>query len=64
MAHIQQCLKKLGLDLGYYNGTEIWLRIVRERNKGLNLYKNHFRLSWEAQIVWFNQALHESKANF
>ena len=64
LARIQLCLKKLGMDVGCYNGKEIWLRIVTERNKDLNLYYNHFGLSWESQSVRFNQTINESKAKF
>ena len=42
LARIQPCLRKLGIDLGFYNGKEIWPRYITERNKALFLYKIHF----------------------
>ena len=29
MARIQPCLRKLGIDLGYYNGERVFPRMVR-----------------------------------
>ena len=34
LARIQPCLKKLDIDLGYYNGQRIFPRSVTERNVG------------------------------
>ena len=64
MARIQPCLKKLCIDLGYYNGKEIWPRNITERNNALYLYNNHFCLIWKSQNVSFNQAVRELKDNF
>ena len=44
MARIQPCLRKLGIDLGYLNGKEIWPRNMTERNIALKLHNNHFSL--------------------
>ena len=63
-ARIQPCLRKLGIDLGYYNGKEIWPRNIIERNKALFLFINHFCLIWKSQDVSFNQAVRELKDNF
>ena len=64
MARIQPCLRKLGIDLGYYNGKEICPRNITERNKALFLYNNHFCLIWKSQGISFNQAVRELKNNF
>ena len=64
MARIQLCLKKLGIDLGYYNNDRVFPRTVTNRDTALDLYNNHFCLIWKSQGVSFNQAIQESKNNF
>ena len=64
MARIQPCLKKLGIDLGYYNGDRVFPRTVTNRDSALYLYINHFCLIWKSQGVSFNQAIQELKNNF
>ena len=64
MARIQPCLKKLGIDLGYYNGERVFPRSVTNRDGALYLYNNHFCLIWKSQGVSFNQAIQELKNNF
>ena len=64
MARIQPCLKKLGIDLGYYNGERVFPRMVMNRDCALYLYNNHFCLIWKSLGVSFNQAINELKANF
>ena len=44
MALIQPCLKKLGVNLGYYNGKEKWLRNITEKNIALKLHNSLFCL--------------------
>ena len=44
MARIQPCLRKLGNNLGCYNGKQIWPRYITERNKALFIQNNHFCL--------------------
>ena len=41
-ARIQPCLKKIGIDLIYYNVERILPRTVGEINVGLYLFNNHF----------------------
>ena len=64
MARIQPCLKKLGIDLGYFNGERIYPRTVMNRDNALYLYNNHFCLIWKSQNVSFNDAIKELKENF
>ena len=64
MAPIQPCLKKLGIDLGYYNGERVFPRTITNRDSALYLYNNHFCLIWKSQGVCFNEAINELKANF
>ena len=64
MARIQPCLKKLGMNLGYYNGKELWPRNITERNIALKLFNNHFCLIWKSEGVSFNQAIRELENNF
>ena len=42
MACNQPCFKKLGLELGYYKGKEIWPRNIKEKNKGFFYTTNIF----------------------
>ena len=44
MARIQPCLKKLGINLGYYNGERVFPRTITNRDSPLYLYNNHFCL--------------------
>ena len=64
MARIQPCLRKMGIDLGYYNGERIFPRSVTDRNNALFLYNNHYCLICKSQSVSFNQAVQELKNNF
>ena len=64
MARIQPPLRKMGIDLGYYNGGRIFPRSVADGNNALFLYNNHYCLIWKSQAVSFNQAVQELKNNF
>ena len=64
MARIQPCPKKLGVNVGYYNGKEIWPRNITERNRALFLYNNHFCLIWKSENVSFKDAIKELKDIF
>ena len=64
MARTQPCLRKLGINLGYYNGERVFPRTVTIRVSALYLYNNHFCLIWKSQGVSFNQAIQELKNNF
>ena len=64
MARIQPCLKKLGINLGYYNGERVFPRSVTNRDSALFLYNNHLCLIWKSQGVSFNQAVQELQNNF
>ena len=64
MARIQPCLRKLGIDLGYYNGDRVFPRTVTNRDSALYLYNNQFCLIWKLQGVSFIQAIQELKNNF
>ena len=64
MARIQPCLFKVGVNLGYYNGKEIWPRKMSEKIIALKLHNNHFRLIWKSEGVSFNRAIKELKKKF
>ena len=64
MARIQPCLRKLGIDLGYYNGERVFPRRVTNKDSALCLYNNHFCLIWKSQGVSFNQTIQELEKNF
>ena len=63
-ARIQPCLKKLGIDLGYYNGERVFPRTVTNRDSALYLYNNHFCLIWKSEGISFKDAIKELKDNF
>ena len=63
MARIQPCLRKLGIDLGYYNKDRVFPRTVTNRDIALFLYNNHFCLKWKSQNVSFKDANKEVKGN-
>ena len=56
--------KKVYVNLSYYNGKEIWPRIISERNEALFLYNNHFCLISKSQSVGFKKVLEETKSIF
>ena len=62
-ARIQPCSRKLDFNFGYYNGEEIWRRIIIERNKALFSYNNHFCLKWKSEGVSFFKANKQLKDN-
>ena len=64
MARIQPCLKKLGIDLGYYNSERVFPRTVTNRDSALYLYNNHFCLIWKSEGISFKDAIKELKDNF
>ena len=57
-------LKKLGIDLGYYNGESVFPRSVTNRDSALFLCNNHFCLIWKSQGISFKDAIKELKNNF
>ena len=61
MARMQPCLRKSGIDLGYYNGDRVFPGKVTNRDTALYLYNNHFCLIWKSENVSFNQAINEFK---
>ena len=64
MSCIQPCLRKLGIDLGYYNGDRVYPRTVTNRDNALFLYNNHFSLIWKSEGVSFKDAIKELKDKF
>ena len=64
MARIQPWLRKLGIDLSYYNGDRVFPRTVTNRDTALYLYNNHFCLIRKSQNDSFNQVINELKTNF
>ena len=64
MAKTQPCVRKLGIDLGYYNGDRVFPRSVTNRDDALYLYNNHFCLIWKSQGKSFKDAIQELKDNF
>ena len=63
-ARIQPCLKKLGIDLEYYNGERVFPRTVKNRDSAIYMLNNHFCLIWKSEKVSFKQAIQELEDNF
>ena len=63
-ARIKPCLRKLGIELGCFDGTRISPRKIAERNKASFFHINHFCLIWKFENVSFNQAVKELKDSF
>ena len=63
-ARIQPFCRANNINLGYFDGDGVFPRSVTNRNSGLYLYNNHFCLIWISEIVSFNRAINEIKANF
>ena len=64
MARIQPCHRKLGINLGYYNGERVFPRTVTNRDSALFLFNNHFCVIWKSENVNFKQAIRELEENF
>ena len=64
MARIQQSFRKLGVNLGYYNGKEIWPRNITARKIPSKLHNNHFCSIWKSERVNFNQVIKDMKDYF
>ena len=64
MARIQALCRENINNLGYLDGTRVFLRSVTNRNNLLFLYNNHFCLIWKSAGEGFNQAIIELKNNF
>ena len=64
MARLQPCLRKLNIDLGYFNGDRAYTKTVTNRDGALYLCNNHFCFIWKSQNDSFNQAIRELKDNF
>ena len=64
MARIQSCLKRLGVNLSYYNGDRVFPRTVTNRDSALYFYNIHFCLIWKSEGINFNQAIKELEDNF
>ena len=64
-ARIQPFCKKYNINIGYFNGKEIWPRTVTQRDTALKTHNNHFCLIWKSDRISFNQVIeNELKPNF
>ena len=64
-ARIQPFCKKYNINIGYFNGKEVWPRTVTQRNTALKVHNNHFCLIWKSNGSSFNQIIeNELKPNF
>ena len=56
-ARIQPFCKKYNINIGYFNGKEIWPRTVKQRNIARKVHNNHFCLIWNSNGSSFNQII-------
>ena len=63
-ARLQPFCRVNNINLGYFHGTRVLLRLVTDRNTALYLYNIHFCLIWKFESVSLNQAVKEMKDNF
>ena len=63
-ARIQPFCRANIINLGYFDGTRVFPRLVTDRDNASFLYNNHFCLIWKSEGVSFNQAIKELKDNF
>ena len=64
-ARTQTFCRKYNINIGYFNGKEIWPRTIIQRNKDLKIHNKHFCLIWKSKGISFNQVIEdELKSNF
>ena len=64
-ASIQPFCRNYNINIGYFNGNEVWPRNITERKKSLLIHSNQFSLIWRWQNISFNQVIKdELKSNF
>ena len=64
-AGIQTFCRKHNINIGQFNGKEVWPKYVTERNIALKIQKKkHFCFIWETIDISFKKAKEEFKNNF
>ena len=64
-ARFQPFCKKYNINIGSFNGKEIWPRTVTQRDTALKIHNNHFCLIWKSDNISFNHVIeNELKPNF
>ena len=63
-ATIQPFCKKHNINIGCYDGYTVRPRIITERNIALYMYKNHFCLLSNSNVVSLSKAIEELKKSF
>ena len=63
-ARIQPFCRANKFNLGQFDGTRVFPRLVTNRNNALFLYNNHFCLIWKSEGVSFSHAFKELKDKF
>ena len=63
-ARIQPFCRAKNINLGYYDGDDVFPRSVTNRDNALLLYNNHFCLLWKSEDVSFSRAINELKDSF
>ena len=63
-ARIQTICRANNINLGYFDGTRVFARVVTDRNNALFFYNIHFCVIWKSEGVSFNQDVKKLKDNF
>ena len=64
-ARIQLFCKIYNLNIGYFNGKEIWPRTITQTNIALKIHNKDFCLIWTSNGISFNQVIEDDiKPNF
>ena len=51
IARIQPFCKNYNINIGCFNGKEVYPKDIAERNKALCIHKNHFCLIWKSETI-------------
>ena len=62
-ARIQAFCRKHNIKIGCFNGKEVWLRNITQRDTALKILNNHFCLIWKSNGISFTSAIKEWKEN-
>ena len=64
-ARSQPFCRKYNINIGYFNGKEVWPTHIPERNIALKIHNNHFCLIRKSNNIIFNKAIeNELNPNF
>ena len=50
-AKIQPFCRKHNINIGYFDGKEIWPRTITQRNTAVKIHNNNFCLIWKSKVL-------------